>query len=251
MEATPPPSTLVVIPTYNERQSLPGVIDRLRQAVPGADVLVVDDASPDGTGAWADLRAAEDDQVHVLHRTGKQGLGTAYLQGFDWALGRGYGVVVEMDADGSHRPEQLSYLLRAVAHGADRAIGSRWVKGGEVVNWPLHRELLSRGGNLYVQLALGLSVRDATAGFRAYRAALLRRLDLDGVQARGYGFQVDMTRRAVAAGAKVVEVPISFVERQLGQSKMSGSIVKEAMWLVTKWGVTKRLAWLRRVVRRG
>jgi dolichol-phosphate mannosyltransferase len=231
--------TLVVIPTYNEIESLPGVVARLRASVPGADVLVVDDASPDGTGAWADEQGKTDPQVHALHRTGKQGLGTAYIQGFHWGLDRGYTVLVEMDADGSHRPEQLPYLLKAVDDGADLAIGSRWVKGGEVVGWPKRREALSRGGNIYVSIMLHLHVKDATAGFRAYRASLLRRIDLEGVQARGYGFQVDMTMRAVDAGARIVEVPISFPEREAGQSKMSGSIVKEAMLLVTQWGVKR------------
>jgi len=237
---------LVIIPTYDEIESLPGVIERLHQAVPAADVLVVDDASPDGTGQWVDQEAEHNPQIHALHRTGKLGLGTAYLEGFAWGLERGYEVLVEMDADGSHRPEQLPLLLRAVDQGADLAIGSRWVKGGKLVNWPKRRELLSRGGNLYVRLMLGLRVKDATAGYRAFRRELLECLDLSGVESRGYAFQVDMTRRVVAAGAHVIEVPITFVEREFGQPKMSGSIVREAMWLVTKWGWRKRLASLRR-----
>ena len=232
---------LAIIPTYNEVASLPEMVERLRQAVPAADVLVVDDASPDGTGQWADQQAKVDNQLHVLHRPGKQGLGSAYLQGFAWGLERGYDVLVEMDADGSHRPEQLPFLLRAVDQGADLAIGSRWVKGGSVVNWPRRRQLLSRAGNLYVAIMLSLHVKDATAGFRAFRRELLERLDLSQVQARGYAFQVDMTLRAHDAGALVFEYPISFVERRLGQSKMSGAIVREAMWLVTKWGLRRRL----------
>lgn len=235
-----PPRTLVIIPTYNEIESLPVVVDRLRQAVPAADLLVVDDASPDGTGQWADNLAAEDPQVFAMHRTGKQGLGSAYLQGFAWGLERGYQVLVEMDADGSHRPEQLPFLLKAVDQGADLAIGSRWVKGGSVVNWPKRRELLSRAGNLYVALMLSLHVKDATAGFRAFSHELLESLDLSQVQARGYAFQVDMTMRAHDAGARIFEVPICFEERRLGQSKMSGAIVREAMWLVTRWGMHRR-----------
>lgn len=237
---------LVIIPTYNEIESLPGVLERLRQAVPAAHVLVVDDASPDGTGQWADNQAQQDNQVHVLHRAGKQGLGSAYLQGFAWGLDHDFDVLVEMDADGSHRPEQLPLLLQAVQQGADLAIGSRWIKGGSVVNWPKRRELLSRGGNFYVALMLSLHVKDATAGFRAFRRHLLQRLDLTQVQARGYGFQVDMTMRACDAGAKVAEVPIRFEERQLGQSKMNGSIVREALWLVTKWGFSRRFGKHRR-----
>jgi dolichol-phosphate mannosyltransferase len=247
---TPLPKTLVIIPTFNEIESLPGVLARLRAACPAADVLVVDDASPDGTGQWADARAAEDSQVHVLHRRGKEGLGAAYIAGFGWGLERGYDVLVEMDADGSHRPEQLAYLLKAVDDGADLAIGSRWVKGGEVVNWPKRREALSRGGNLYVSIMLGLGIKDATAGFRAYRAKLLRRINLDHVQARGYGFQVDMSVRAVDLGARVAETPISFVERAAGQSKMSGNIVGEAMILVTKWGLARRWARVKGLLRR-
>jgi dolichol-phosphate mannosyltransferase len=230
---------LVIIPTYNERQSLPGVVARLRRAVPAAHVLVADDASPDGTGEWSDAAAAADDHIHVLHRVAKEGLGKAYLAGFAWGLEGGFDPLVEMDADGSHRPEQLPSLLAAVDSGADLAIGSRWVKGGEVVNWPRRRQWLSRGGNFYVSVMLGLGVKDATAGFRVYRASLLRALGLDGVQAHGYAFQVDMTRAARRAGARVVEVPISFPEREAGVSKMSGSIVREAMWLVTKWGLAR------------
>jgi len=230
----------VIIPTYNELDCLPEVVDRLRKAVPAADILVVDDASPDGTGRWADQRSETDNQCHVLHRAGKQGLGSAYLEGFVWGLRHGYEVLCEMDADGSHRPEQLPFLLRAVDRGAELAIGSRWVKGGSVVDWPKHRELLSRAGNLYVAIMLSLHVKDATAGFRAFSRPLLERLDMGQVQAHGYAFQVDMTMRAFLAGARIFEVPICFEERRLGQSKMSGAIVREAMWLVTKWGLRRR-----------
>jgi glycosyltransferase involved in cell wall biosynthesis len=244
---------LVVVPTYDERLNLEPVVRRVRSAVPAADVLVVDDASPDGTGEVADRLASEDGQVHVLHRVGKQGLGSAYLAGFGWGLQRGYDVLVEMDADGSHQPEQLPDLLAALAD-ADLVLGSRWVPGGSVVNWPRSRELLSRGGNTYVRVALGLRLRDATGGYRAFRRETLDKLDLDAVASQGYCFQVDLARRAVSQGLRVVEVPIEFVEREHGVSKMSGAIVREALWRVTVWGLARPLrghrgARLRRVGR--
>jgi dolichol-phosphate mannosyltransferase len=235
-----PTRVLVVIPTYDERETLPITLPALRQAVPDADVLIVDDNSPDGTGALAEDLAAHDPAVHVMHRPGKQGLGVAYLAGFAWALERGYDVIVEMDADGSHRPQDLPRLLDALPN-ADVVIGSRWVPGGRVLNWPRHREALSRGGNVYTRAMLGISTRDATAGFRAYRAEVLRTLDLDSVDSQGYCFQVDLTRRALAAGFRVVEVPITFVEREHGRSKMSRAIVVEALAQVTAWGVQQRL----------
>jgi dolichol-phosphate mannosyltransferase len=238
--AVPDGRVLVVVPTYDERLNLEPVVGRVRSAVPAADVLVVDDASPDGTGEIADRLAAEDDQVHVLHRVGKQGLGSAYLAGFGWGLQRGYDVLVEMDADGSHQPEQLPDLLAALAD-ADLVLGSRWVSGGSVVNWPRSRELLSRGGNTYVRLALGLGLRDATGGFRAFRRETLDKLDLDAVASQGYCFQVDLARRAVSQELRVVEVPIEFVEREHGVSKMSGAIVREALWRVTVWGLARPL----------
>jgi dolichol-phosphate mannosyltransferase len=231
---------LVIVPTYDERLSLPGTLERLRCAVPEADVLVVDDASPDGTGELADEVAARDPQVHVLHRAGKDGLGAAYLAGFAWGLARDYDVLVEMDADGSHLPEQLPRLLGAVRGGADLALGSRWVPGGSVRNWPRHRVLLSRGGNVYARLATGIGVRDATGGYRAFRREVLEKLELDGVASQGYCFQVDLAWRAVRGGWAVVEVPIDFVERELGSSKMSSEIVREALWLVTVWGARHR-----------
>ena len=238
--AGPEGRVLVVVPTYDERPNLEPVVARVRAAVPTADVLVVDDASPDGTGEIADRLAAEDGQVHVLHRVGKQGLGSAYLAGFGWGLERGYDVLVEMDADGSHQPEQLPDLLAALPD-ADLVLGSRWVPGGSVVNWPRSRELLSRGGNTYVRVALGLRLRDATGGFRAFRRETLDKLDLDAVASQGYCFQVDLARRAVSQGLRVVEVPIEFVEREHGVSKMSGSIVREALWRVTVWGLARPL----------
>ena len=238
--AGPGGRVLVVVPTYDERLNIEAVVARVRAAVPTADVLVVDDASPDGTGEIADRLAAEDGQVHVLHRVGKQGLGSAYLAGFGWGLQRGYDVLVEMDADGSHQPEQLPDLLAALAD-ADLVLGSRWVPGGSVVNWPRSRELLSRGGNTYVRVALGLQLRDATGGFRAFRRETLDKLDLDAVASQGYCFQVDLARRAVSQGLRVVEVPIEFVEREHGVSKMSGAIVREALWRVTVWGLARPL----------
>lgn len=229
---------LVVVPTYNERDNLPLIAERIRAAVPEAHLLVADDNSPDGTGEVADELAAADDHIHVLHRPGKQGLGAAYIAGFRWGLAAGYDVLVEMDADGSHQPEELPKLLEAVADGADLAIGSRWVPGGKVVDWPARREFLSRGANVYVRLMLGLHVRDATAGFRAYRAATLEKIGLSDVDSQGYCFQVDLTLRTARDGLRVTEVPITFVERTVGTSKMSGRVVSEALWRVTLWGLT-------------
>jgi dolichol-phosphate mannosyltransferase len=236
----PPCRALVVIPTYDEIESLPVVVSGVRTAAPDVDILVADDNSPDGTGALADQLAASDDHVHVLHRPGKQGLGAAYLAGFAWGMERGYDVLVEMDADGSHRPEDLPRLLAALSD-ADLVIGSRWVDGGEVENWPRSRELLSRGGNSYTRLLLGMPVHDATAGFRAFRSSTLEAIELGTVESQGYCFQVDLTRRVVAQGLRVTEVPITFVERRLGASKMSRAIVGEALWRVTVWGVQSRL----------
>jgi dolichol-phosphate mannosyltransferase len=230
---------LVVMPTYNEADNLAAVVGRVRAAVPSADVLVVDDGSPDGTGDLADRLAAADPQVRVLHRTAKAGLGAAYVAGFEWGLGRGYDALVQMDADGSHLPEQVGLLLRRLAD-ADLVIGSRWVPGGSVQNWPWRREVLSRGGNLYTRVLTGVDVRDSTAGFRAWRRDALAALDLDSVASTGYCFQVDLTRRASRAGLRVREVPIRFVERSAGESKMSGAIVREALWRVTVWGLTDR-----------
>ena len=245
----PLPPTLIVIPTYDEREALPGTLSRLRAAVPEAHVLVVDDSSPDGTGQWAESIAAQDPAVHVLHRAGKQGLGPAYLAGFAWGLERGYRLLGEMDADASHRPEQLPGLLGAVRRGADLAIGSRWIPGGAVHDWPVHRLLLSRGANLYVRLLMGLGVSDATAGFRVFRAELLERLVAEDIASQGYCFQVDMTRRARDLGAVITEVPIDFDERTEGASKMSSRIVREALVKVTLWGVSRRAQLLRKALR--
>jgi dolichol-phosphate mannosyltransferase len=249
-QARPPISRiLVLIPTYNECENLSPIVSRLRVAVPEADVLVLDDNSPDGTGAVADQLAADDSQVRVLHRQNKEGLGMAYLAGFAWALERGYDVMVEMDADGSHQPEQLRSLLVALAE-ADVVLGSRWVPGGSVVNWPLHRKILSVGGNLYVRLLLGMPISDATGGFRAYRASALRTLDLKKVASQGYCFQVDLAWRAVRSSLSVLEVPITFVERTIGESKMSQDIVKESLRSITIWGVRFRLGQFKSLFRR-
>ncbi|PUA79370.1 polyprenol monophosphomannose synthase [Nocardioides currus] len=229
----------MVIPTFNEAMNLELIVDRLRTAVPEADVLVVDDNSPDGTGDIADRLAAADPQVHVLHRTAKGGLGAAYLHGFAVALEQGYDVIGEMDADGSHQPEQLHRLLDAL-HDADLVIGSRYVPGGSVVNWPRRRELLSRGGNLYVRLLLGMGVKDATAGFRLFRRHTLEKIDLASVTSTGYVFQTDMAYRTIVAGLKVVEVPIEFIERVRGDSKMSGQVASESLKKITRWGLQER-----------
>ena len=240
---------LVVIPTYDERENLAAIVARVRAAVPAASVLVVDDNSPDGTGAIADGLAAADASVHVLHRRAKNGLGAAYLEAFAWALDRDFDPIVQLDADGSHLPEELPSLLEALqttdaaGRTPDLAIGSRWVPGGSIVNWPRHRELLSRTGSAYAGWILRLPVRDVTAGYRAVRADALRDLHLELVHTLGYGFQVDMLWHAHEVGLVAVEVPVTFVEREHGHSKMSIGIVLEAMARVTAWGVG---SWFRR-----
>jgi dolichol-phosphate mannosyltransferase len=238
---------LVVIPTYNEAPTVEKAVGRLRTSVPGADVLVVDDASPDGTGRIVSDLAAVDEHVNLLARAGKQGLGSAYVAGFRWGLERGYDVLVEMDADGSHQPEELPHLLAALAD-ADLVIGSRYVPGGSVVNWPRRREVLSRTANRYANLALGMGVADATGGYRVFRASTLRAIALDEVASQGYCFQVDLTWRTVRRGLDVTEVPITFVEREEGQSKMSGAVVREALVRVTEWGVRHRWGQLRGLI---
>jgi len=235
---------VVVIPTYDEATNLAWIVGRLRRAQPALDVIVVDDDSPDGTGRIADELAAADPQVQVLHRTAKGGLGAAYLHGFAHALAEGYDVIGEMDADGSHQPEQLSRLLTALPD-ADLVIGSRWVPGGAVVNWPRRRELLSRGGNLYVRLLLGIDVRDATAGYRLFRRTTLEKIDLATVRSTGYVFQTDLVARTLRAGLQVREVPIDFVERVRGESKMSGAVAMESLKRITVWGLRERAAQLR------
>ncbi|MFJ8592366.1 polyprenol monophosphomannose synthase [Streptomyces sp. NPDC093598] len=240
---------LVVVPTYNEADNITAVTSRLRSAVPRAHLLIADDNSPDGTGKIADELAADDDHVHVLHRPGKQGLGAAYLAGFRWGMERGYDVLVEMDADGSHRPEELPRLLAVLGMGADLVLGSRWVPGGRVVDWPVSRRWLSRGGSAYSRRLLRLPVRDVTGGFRAFRLRTLRGIGLEDVESQGYCFQVDLLRRTVERGFRVAEVPITFVERQRGASKMNRAIVIEALWRVTVWGLRSRLRPLMRLRR--
>ena len=243
--------SLIIIPTYNERESLPTVMDRLRRAVPQGDVLVVDDNSPDGTGEMADRMAQADAQIHVLHRTEKNGLGQAYIAGFTWGLAEGYEVLVEMDADCSHQPEELPKLLQAVENGADLAIGSRYVPGGSTVNWPWIRKFISRGGGIYARFFLGSAINDITAGFRAFRAETLQAIDYTSVTSRGYCFQIDLGWRTELAGLHVVEVPITFVEREVGTSKMSGDIVAESLRRITGWGLAHRAGQVRdRVPRR-
>lgn len=237
---------LVIIPTYNEADNITAIVQRVRRSAPAVEVLIADDNSPDGTGSLADGLARTDGHVHVLHRAGKQGLGAAYLAGFGWARKRGYDAVVEMDADGSHAPEDLPALLDA-ARDADVVIGSRWTRGARVVNWPLRRLLLSRFGNLYARLALGMPVSDATGGYRVYRLSALDSIDLESVCSQGYSFQVELSRLAHQSGARMVEVPITFAERERGTSKMSPLIVAEALWLITAWGVQD----LRTAMRRG
>lgn len=227
--------TIVVIPTFNELDNLPVVVSGVHRAAPEAHVLVVDDASPDGTGELADRLAAGDDRIHVLHRAGKEGLGAAYRAGFAWALARDYDRIVEMDADGSHDPAHLPALLVALKD-CDVALGSRWVEGGRTEGWPLRRRLLSRGGSTYARLLLGLREHDVTGGYRAFRADALRTIDPDAVGSQGYSFQIEMLWRAASSGLRIAEVPIVFAERVHGTSKMSGAIVWEAMSRVTSWG---------------
>ena len=238
---------LVIIPTYNESENIRLISERLRRAVPAVNLLIADDNSPDGTGAIADGLAAADPQIHVLHRAGKQGLGAAYLAGFAWAGEHAYDAVVEMDADGSHAPEELPRLLDALAD-ADVVLGSRWVPGGKVINWPWHRYLLSRGGNFYTRVVLGMPFRDATGGYRAYRMTALNKMETETVASQGYCFQVDLAWRAHRHGFRVAELPITFAERERGASKMSSAIVREALWRVTVWGTKARAASVRRAL---
>ncbi|CAI9409555.1 MULTISPECIES: polyprenol monophosphomannose synthase [Aestuariimicrobium] len=249
---TRPPITtvLVVIPTYNEAENIESIVGRLRTAVPVADVLVADDNSPDGTGAIADRLAKSDPQIHVMHRAGKQGLGAAYLAGFAWGLERNYDAIVEMDADGSHQPEQLPLLLDAL-RDADMVKGSRYVRGGSTVNWPAARKVISRGGSLWSAAVLGLPLHDVTGGFNAFRAETLRTIGLDEIASAGYCFQIDLAWRTHKAGLVIKEVPIEFVEREFGDSKMNKAIVVEAMIRTTLWGVDHRAKQVKRLVTRG
>lgn len=233
-------TTLVIIPTFNEIENLPLITKRVREATPEVHILIVDDSSPDGTGELADKLAGEDDHLHVIHRESKDGLLGAYIAGFKWGLERDYQVLCEMDADGSHAPEQLHLLLQEIDSGADLVIGSRYVEGGETVNWPASREYLSRLGNIYISMALGAGLSDMTAGYRAFRRDLLESIDFDELSDAGYIFQVDLAFRAVKDGFDVREVPITFTEREFGESKLDGSFVKDSLFEVTKWGVEHR-----------
>lgn len=236
----PSDRTLVIIPTFNELENLPLIVGRVRKAAPNVDILIVDDNSPDGTGERADELATGDDHINVLHRESKGGLCGAYVAGFGWGLERAYGVICEMDADGSHAPEQLHLLLQEIDQGADVVIGSRYVDGGRVVNWPKKRLALSKGGNLYISMALGAGLTDMTAGYRAYRRAFLKDINLRELSDAGYIFQVDLAWRAVRGGYDVREVPITFTEREIGESKLDGSFVKDSLAEVTRWGVKHR-----------
>ncbi|MFN2606517.1 MAG: polyprenol monophosphomannose synthase [Acidimicrobiales bacterium] len=233
--------TLVVLPTYDEADNIAEVLRRLRAAAPGADVLVVDDASPDGTADVAKVVGHELGGVDVLRRPAKAGLGSAYRAGFTEGMDRGYEVLVEMDSDLSHDPAALPSLLGAVEGGADLAVGSRYVPGGSIPRWSWRRRALSRWGNRYAAAVLGLAVNDATSGYRAYRSSVVASIDLHTVRADGYGFQIEMAYRVARAGGSIVEVPIEFIDRERGTSKMSSTIVVEALGLVSWWGVRDRL----------
>jgi dolichol-phosphate mannosyltransferase len=228
------PRVVVIVPTYNERDNLPQIVAAVHKHLPIADVLVVDDNSPDGTGQIADQIAARDPQVKVLHRAAKEGLGRAYIAGFREALRGDYEYVFEMDCDFSHDPKYLPELLETARAGADLVLGSRYVEGGGTVNWGLMRQFISRGGSLYARSVLGVPVRDLTGGFKCFRRRVLETLDLDAVAAQGYGFQIELTYRTLRHGFRVVEVPIVFVDRRVGQSKMSKKIFLEALTLVWK-----------------
>lgn len=233
--------TLVILPTYNERATVDRVLQAVRQSLPDAEILVVDDSSPDGTGEQARVAAVNLGQISVLTRATKDGLGRAYLAGFHWGLERGFDILVEMDCDFSHDPADLPALVQAIVDGHDLALGSRYVAGGSTPGWPRSRRMLSRAGNAWANFCLALDIKDATGGFRAYRADLLRRLRLADVQACGYGFQVEMAYRATSCGANVVEVPIRFSDRVDGNSKMSSGVIVEALALVTAWGLQRLL----------
>jgi dolichol-phosphate mannosyltransferase len=239
--ASPLGSMVIVIPTYNEAENLEWIVGRVLSAAPTAHVLVVDDGSPDGTGEIADRLAADEPRVSAVHRSEKAGLGAAYLHGFRVALDQGYDVVGEMDADGSHQPEQLHRLVDAI-EGADLVIGARWIPGGSVVSWSRFRKLLSMGGNAYARLLLGVGVHDVTSGYRLFRASALRAIDLESVVSTGYCFQTDLALRCVRAGLRVREVPIEFLERERGESKMDGAVAVESLRRITRWGVQQQWA---------
>ena len=239
--ATDAGRALVIVPTYNERESIPEVVRRLFDAASGrVELLVVDDGSPDGTAEVVKQLQQGPHEIHMIERSGKLGLGTAYITGFKWAMERGYWAVVEMDADLSHDPADVPRLLDGLESGADLSIGSRYVPGGGVGNWSKVRQALSAGGNIYARAWLGYKIKDSTSGFRAYRTAILETQDLDSVHSAGYAFQIEMTRRIHRAGGRIVEVPITFIERAHGKSKMSRRIVGEALVSVARWGIKDR-----------
>jgi dolichol-phosphate mannosyltransferase len=240
---------LVVIPTYNESENIERILQRIHECLPAAGILVVDDGSPDGTAGLVKEVATRLPDVHLLERSEKSGLGSAYRAGFAWGLGRGYDAFIEIDADFSHDPAALPTLVAPIEQGYEVSIGSRYVEGGSIPNWAWHRHLLSRGGNIYASAVLGLGVHDSTAGYRCYAASILRRLDLDRIRAEGYGFQIEMTYRSKQHGATITEVPISFVDREAGESKMSSVIVVEALGLVTWWGLGRLLRGVTHVFR--
>ena len=241
---------VVVVPTFNERENIADLLRTLRSTVPDAQLMVVDDLSPDGTGAVADGVAAELGQITVVHREGKPGLGAAYRHGFDLAFQQGFDAIVSMDSDFSHDPAVIPTMLRLLDEGADVVIGSRYVPGGGTQDWPLRRRLLSRWGNRYTGLLLGAKVRDCTAGFRAYRAEVLQQINPGSTGAEGYAFLTELTRRLARSGANIVETPILFKDRERGTSKMSGRIIVESMLLVTRWGITDRVRAVRRKLSR-
>jgi dolichol-phosphate mannosyltransferase len=223
------PESLIVVPTYNEADNVKGISERFLAALPGVDLLFVDDNSPDGTGDLLDQLAQSEPRIHIMHRAGKLGLGTAYIQGFQWALARGYQYIVQMDADGSHDPRYLPTMLALAKDGADLVIGSRYVPGGGTANWGIGRQVISRGGGLYARTVLGVDVRDLTAGFNMWRRAALEAMDLGSITSNGYSFQIEMKYRALQRGLRLVETPILFVDRRVGQSKMSRAIFLEAL----------------------
>ena len=229
---------LVIMPTFNEAGNIHNAVTKLFEHNTDVDLLIVDDSSPDGTGQLADQLAKSNKRISVLHRAGKEGLGAAYIAGFRWAFERGYDYLVEMDADGSHRPEDLPKLL-AVCENFDLVIGSRYVRGGKTRNWPFYRQWLSRGGNIYARIMLGSKLNDMTAGFRVFNAEFLKKFDFESINARGYSFQIEMAYRTIRSGGRAAEVPITFVEREIGVSKMSTNIVTEALLLMTKFGLRR------------
>ena len=235
-------SVLIVIPTYNELANLPVIVERVRKEAPTAHVLIVDDTSPDGTGELADRLAASDTAIHVMHRREKDGLGRAYVAGFEWGLARDYNVLVQMDGDLSHNPSDVPRLVDALI-SSDLVLGSRYVTDGGTVNWGIGRQLLSRGGSLYARTILGLPIRDVTGGFKAWKASTLRAVNLSSIRSNGYSFQVEMTYRAACLGLNIKEVPIIFADRVDGVSKMSKKIVVEAMLMVWRLRFTRKEQW--------